>query len=80
VRLTDSLVAMPLAAAAAFFPFTIAGAGARDLAMVTLYVSLGYPREVALAGSFALLFTTLITAGLGGLLQLLAPLEIRERN
>jgi uncharacterized membrane protein YbhN (UPF0104 family) len=80
VRLTDSFVAMPLAAAAAFFPFTIAGAGARDLAMVTLYVSLGYPREVALAGSFALLLTTLITAGLGGLLQLLAPLEIKDRD
>lgn len=79
VRLADSFVAMPLASGASFFPLTIAGAGARDLAMVQLYVALGYPREVALAGSFALLLTTLLTAGLGGLVQLLVPLEIKER-
>ncbi len=80
VRLSDSFVAMPLAAAAAFFPFTVAGAGARDLAMVTLYVALGYPREIALAGSLAFLLITLVTAGLGGILQLLAPLEIKDRS
>jgi uncharacterized membrane protein YbhN (UPF0104 family) len=76
LRLVDSLLAMPLSGAAGFFPFTVAGAGARDLAMVALYTALGYPRSAALAGSFALLLVSLCSTGLGGLLQLLAPLAL----
>lgn len=76
VKLQDSLVIMPLAGAAAYFPFTIAGAGARDLAMVKLYYAWDYTQEAALAGSLALLFCTFVSAGLGGLLQLFYPLTL----
>ena len=72
--LLDSLIAMPLAGAAAFFPLSIAGAGARDLVLVTLYGTLGIPRAEATATALALLLVTLLVGAIGGVLQLLAPL------
>lgn len=69
----DSFVAMPLAAAAGYFPATIAGIGPRDVALVQLYEAFGVPRAQGLATAFAFLFSTLAAAGLGGIVQLLAP-------
>jgi uncharacterized membrane protein YbhN (UPF0104 family) len=80
VTLSQSLWAMPLAAAAGYFPFTVAGAGTRDLAMVQLYMSSDVPRATAVATALAFLLTTLIAAGIGGLLQWIAPLELRRRD
>jgi hypothetical protein len=70
----QSLVAMPVAAGAAFFPLSVAGAGPRDLVLVWLYETLGIPRPEGTATALALLLVTLLVAGLGGVLQLLAPL------
>ena len=80
VKLTDSLIVMPLAGAAAYFPFTVAGAGARDLAMVELYAACDYTREAPLAGSLALLFTSFVSTGVGGLLQLFWPLRLAPQR
>lgn len=71
----QSLVAMPLAAGAAFFPLSVAGAGPRDLVLVALYETLGIPRAAGTATALSLLLVTLLVAGLGGVLQLLAPLS-----
>lgn len=73
--LLDSLIAMPLAAAAAFFPLSIAGAGPRDLVLVALFETLGIPRAAGAATALAMLLVTLFVAGLGGVLQLIAPLS-----
>lgn len=71
----QSLIAMPMAAGAAFFPLSVAGAGPRDLVLVWLYETLGIPRPEGTATALALLLVTLLVAGLGGVLQLLAPLS-----
>ncbi len=71
----DSFVAMPLAAAAGYFPATIAGIGPRDIALVELYAAFGIPRAASQATAFAFLFSTLAAAALGGLLQLLSPVS-----
>ncbi len=76
--LSTSFVAMPLAAAAGFFPGTVAGAGARDLAIIALYETLGVPRAVGAATALAMLFSLLLAAGMGGIVQLLAPLDTGE--
>ncbi len=77
-RFSDSLLAMPLAAAAAFFPLSVAGAGPRDAVMVSLYALVGVPRPAAAATALVLLFITLLVGGSGGLLQLLAPLTLDQ--
>lgn len=76
--LGDSLLAMPLAGAAGYFPLTWAGAGARDYALVSLYEALGVPRAAGVATSFGYLFASLFTAGLGGIVQLATPLDTRD--
>lgn len=76
ITLQSSMLVMPLAGAAAYFPFTIAGAGARDLAMVELYSLQDHTREAPLAGSLALLFVSFVSSGLGGFLQLFWPLSL----
>jgi uncharacterized membrane protein YbhN (UPF0104 family) len=77
-RLSDSLIAMPLSAAAAFLPLSVAGAGPRDVVLVALYTTLGAPHAVGVATALAYLLTTWIVSGLGGLLQLIAPLTKPE--
>jgi uncharacterized membrane protein YbhN (UPF0104 family) len=74
----QSLIAMPVAAGAAFFPLSVAGAGPRDLVLVALYETLGIPRAAGAATALALLLVTLLVAGLGGVLQLLAPLSSEQ--
>ncbi len=73
--LLSSLIVVPLAAAAAFFPLTWAGVGARDLAFVGLYALVGVDSAVATAAAFSLLGCQLIVAGTGGLWQLSSPPE-----
>jgi uncharacterized membrane protein YbhN (UPF0104 family) len=72
-RLVDSLIATPAAAGAALLPISVAGAGPRDLVLVTLYTALGVPAAAAVATTFAVLIATWVVAGLGALSQLLWP-------
>lgn len=73
-RFVHSLLATPLAAGAAFLPISVGGAGPRDVVLVTLYIALGVPRAAATATALSVLISTLVVAGLGGVLQLFAPL------
>jgi uncharacterized membrane protein YbhN (UPF0104 family) len=75
VQLLDSLVLSPLSFATIFVPITVAGAGARDGAMVWLYGLLGVPRESALLASLQILFCYVLVASFGGLLGVLSPLD-----
>jgi uncharacterized membrane protein YbhN (UPF0104 family) len=74
----QSLMAMPLAAGAAFFPLSYAGAGPRDFVLMNIYKLLGIPSAAGTATALSLLLVTLLVAGLGGVLQLLAPLHPPE--
>jgi uncharacterized membrane protein YbhN (UPF0104 family) len=74
VHLLDSLVLAPISFAAVFFPFTVAGAGTRDLAMIALYGLLGVPQSMALLASIEILIAYLAVAALGGVLANAGPL------
>lgn len=70
VGLGASLLIVPLAAATAFLPITVGGAGAREAVYVTLGASLFHmPRNDALAASLALWLAHLVCGAIGGLLQ-----------
>lgn len=77
-RIVDSFIAAPLAAAAAFLPVSVAGAGPRDLMLVALYVALGVPRAAGAAVALAMLASMLLVTGIGGVLQFLAPLTVED--
>lgn len=79
VALANSIVVVPMAIAAGFFPFTVAGAGAREAAFVALYGVVGVSNADALAGSLAVLFCQLSVAATGGLLNLFAPLNEEQK-
>jgi glycosyltransferase 2 family protein len=79
VTLADSMVVVPLAVGAAFFPLTVAGVGAREAAFVILYAKVGVSQADALAGSLSLLFCQMVLAASGGLIYLLYPLNGRKR-
>jgi len=70
VTLVQSFATFPVGTLAAYFPLTVAGAGARETALVEMFARLNVPREAALATSLCLLVCSLIIAGLGGLSQL----------
>ena len=74
VTLAQSMVIFPLGALASYFPLTIAGAGARDAALVLLFAQIGVSRTDALATSLFLLVCHLVTSALGGVLQGREPL------
>ncbi len=78
IPIADSFVAMPLAAAAGFFPLTVAGAGARDLVLVQLYQALGAPAAAGTATALAFLVSSLMAAGVGGVIQLISPLDLSK--
>jgi hypothetical protein len=80
VSLADSMVIIPLAVGAAFFPLTVAGIGAREAAFIVLYTKVGVAEADALAGSLALLFCQMAIAASGGLLYLLYPLGRSKRS
>ena len=65
IPLTASLVAIPLAMATAFLPFLVGGTGAREMAFVALYASVGMPEADALAASL-LCYATQLVVGLFG--------------
>jgi len=71
VTLADSLVIFPLGTLAAYFPATVAGAGARDAALVVLFERIGVARADALTTSLALLASNIAVASLGGVLHAL---------
>ena len=76
VTLGDALVLVPLAMAAAYFPFSVGGSGVREAAFVELGTrALGMSEGDALAASLLLWVTQLAIGGAGGILQLAAPLE-----
>jgi glycosyltransferase 2 family protein len=71
IGLTAALVVVPLAAATAFLPITVGGAGAREAVYVTLCGRLfGMPEADALAASLGLWLAHLVTGAGGGLAQL----------
>lgn len=65
IPLTASLVAVPLAMATSFLPFLVGGTGAREMAFVALYASVGMPEADALAASL-LCYATQLVVGLFG--------------
>jgi len=69
VTFNDSMSIFPIGTLAAYFPLTVAGAGARDTALVVLFAKLGIARENALATSLCLLGCNLLLSGFGGILQ-----------
>jgi hypothetical protein len=68
----SSLLAAPLAAAAAFLPISIASIGPRDVLLVALYELVGMPRAKGTATALALLVLSLTVALVGGLVALAA--------
>jgi uncharacterized membrane protein YbhN (UPF0104 family) len=75
VTLAQSAVVMPLIAASAFFPLTVGGAGVREAAFAALYGIVGVPEASAYAASLSFWATQLITAALGGVINLMVPLS-----
>jgi uncharacterized membrane protein YbhN (UPF0104 family) len=69
VSLSDSLIIIPLGTLAAYFPATVAGAGARDTALGILFGQVGVPVADALTVSLSLLGCQLLISAVGGLLQ-----------
>jgi uncharacterized membrane protein YbhN (UPF0104 family) len=75
VTLAESAVVMPLIGASAFFPLTVGGAGVREAAFAALYGTVGVPEATAYAGSLSFWATQLITAAIGGAINLVVPLS-----
>ncbi|HEX5657902.1 MAG TPA: lysylphosphatidylglycerol synthase transmembrane domain-containing protein [Polyangiales bacterium] len=69
VRLGDSMVFFPVGTLAAYFPLSVAGAGARDTALVFLFARRGVSESDALACSLTLLLIQLLVSGIGGFLH-----------
>lgn len=78
VTFGESSVVMPLISASAFFPLTIGGAGVREAAFAALYGTVGVPEAGAYAASLSFWATQLISAGIGGVINLLVPLSGSE--
>ena len=75
VTFAESAVVMPLIGASAFFPLTVGGAGVREAAFAALYGTVGVPEATAYAGSLSFWATQLISAGIGGIINLVVPLS-----
>ena len=75
VSLAESAVAMPLIGASAFFPLTVGGAGVREAAFAMLYGTVGVPEATAYAGSLSFWACQLISAGVGGVINLWIPIS-----
>ena len=75
VTFAQSAVVMPLIGASAFFPLTVGGAGVREAAFAALYGTVGVPEATAYAGSLSFWACQLITAGIGGVINLVVPLS-----
>jgi uncharacterized membrane protein YbhN (UPF0104 family) len=75
VTLAQSAVVMPLIGASAFFPLTVGGAGVREAAFAALYGTVGVAEATAYAGSLSFWGTQLISAAVGGVINLFVPLS-----
>jgi len=75
VTFAESAVVMPLISASAFFPFTVGGAGVREAAFASLYGMVGVPEASAYAASLGFWAVQLLTAAIGGVINLLVPLS-----
>ena len=62
------------------FPFTVGGAGVREAAFAALYGTVGVPEATAYAASLSFWATQLISAGVGGVINLFVPLSGTERD
>ncbi|HJK89402.1 MAG TPA: lysylphosphatidylglycerol synthase transmembrane domain-containing protein [Polyangiaceae bacterium LLY-WYZ-15_(1-7)] len=72
--LAQAFVVVPVAAATAFLPITVGGAGAREAAFVALCAAVSPIGETdATAAALAMWGAQLVVAGAGGLLQLVRP-------
>lgn len=79
VKLTDSMVVLPLIGASAYFPLTVGGAGVREAAFVALYGLIGVAEPDALAASIAFGVVLYTIAAIGGLVHAFAPLNAGKR-
>jgi hypothetical protein len=68
---------LPLANASGFFPFTVAGIGARETAFVALYGLVGVPPAAPLAAAMTISALSYVIGGIGGIIHLVAPVTIR---
>lgn len=75
VSLLDSLVLVPVAMAAVYFPAAVAGLGVREAAFVALFTQVGVGRADATAASLAFLGAQLTVAAVGGILHVFRPLR-----
>ncbi len=73
VGIEQSFVLVPVAAAAAYFPGTVGGAGTREGVFVYLYGLIAVASENALAASLLMLCAQATVAATGGILQLISP-------
>jgi glycosyltransferase 2 family protein len=80
VTFAESAVVMPLISASAFFPFTVGGVGVREAAFAALYGMVGVPEASAYGASLGFWAIHLITAGIGGVINLLVPLSGRASD
>jgi hypothetical protein len=80
VRVTDSMVVMPLIGASGYFPLTVGGAGIREYAFVKLYGVVGVAEHDALAASLACAAIIYTVAAIGGIVHALSPLTIQRSS
>lgn len=78
VEVGDSLVLIPLIMASAYFPITVAGLGVREVVFITLFAPLGVTAGQATAASLASIGLQMLYALVGGVLQVVAPVEVEE--
>ncbi len=76
VSFAQGMAVFPLGTLAAYFPLTVAGAGARDTALVVLLSELNVTREDALATSLSMLACNLLVSSVGGFVQKGASLAL----
>ena len=69
IPLSASMVAIPLAMATAFLPFLVGGTGAREMAFVALYASVGMPEADALTASLLCYASQLVIGLIGAFLR-----------
>lgn len=71
---TESAAVMPLVGAASFFPLTVGGAGAREVAFAALYGTVGVAEATGYAASFVFWIVQLLVGAVGGVLNFVMPI------
>jgi uncharacterized membrane protein YbhN (UPF0104 family) len=70
VSVVTSVIVLPMAGLAGFFPLSVGGIGTRDVAFVELYTRVGVDSAAAAATALAVFAVQLVVGGVGGLLEL----------